>query len=94
LQIESWVIILKTFGSCLVLVTVAIVLALPHWPMENVYAGGMRFLATKSQENILLAPSLIIYYQMRSLELLPAEPSLDPEPLETEASSQTQEEYI
>jgi hypothetical protein len=62
--------------------------------MEDVYAGGMRFLAAKSQENILLAPSLIIYSHIRSLELLVDEQNLDPELLETEASSQTQEDMI
>jgi hypothetical protein len=54
--------------------------------MEDVYAGQMRFLAMKSQENILLAPSLIIYKVIESSVLLVVEPSLDPELLEIEAS--------
>jgi hypothetical protein len=62
--------------------------------MEDVYAGQMRTLVTKSQENILLAPSLIIYKVIESSVLLVVEPNLDLEPLETEASSQTLEEYI
>jgi hypothetical protein len=88
------VITLKIFGSCLVLVTLAAVLVLPHWPTADASTGKMRSLATKSQERILLAPSLIIYSHIKLLELLQEEPSLDPELLEIEASSPTPEDMI
>jgi hypothetical protein len=72
----------------------ATVLVLPHWPTDDVYAGPMRSLATQSQENILLAPWLIIYSVIESSVLLVVEPSLDLEPLEIEASWLTPEDWI
>jgi hypothetical protein len=72
----------------------ATALVLPHWPMEDVYAGQMRGLAMKSQENILLAPSLIIYKVIESSVLLVVEPNLDHEPLEIEASWPIPEDLI
>jgi predicted NodU family carbamoyl transferase len=59
---------------------------------KNVYTGAMRTLAIKSQENILSAPSLIVYSVIESAVSLVVEPNLDPEPLEIEVSSPTQEE--
>jgi hypothetical protein len=94
LLIENSVNILKTFGSCLVLAMLAIALVLPHWPMEDVYAGQMRTLVTKSQENILLMPSLIVYSVIESAVSLVVEPSLDPGPWETEVCSQTPADQI
>jgi hypothetical protein len=72
----------------------AIALVLPHWPMEDVYAGQMRTLAMKSQENILFAPSLIIYKVIESSVLLVVEQNLDPELLEIEASWPIPEDQI
>jgi hypothetical protein len=67
---------------------------LPHWPTADVYAGQMRTLATKSQENILFAPSLIIYKVIESSVSLVVEQNLDPEPLEIEASWPIPEDQI
>ena len=86
--------ILKISGSCLVLATVAVVLALPHWRTENESIGQVRTLARKSQERILSAPSSIAYSVIESAVSLAVEPSLDLEHLETEASSQTPEDQI
>jgi hypothetical protein len=72
----------------------ATALVLPHWPMEDVYAGQMRTLATRSQENILFAPSLIIYKVIESSVSLVVEQNLDPEPLEIEASWPIPEDQI
>jgi hypothetical protein len=72
----------------------AIALVLPHWPMEDVYAGQMRTLAIKSQENILLMPSLIVYSVIESSVSLAVEQNLDPELLETEVFLPTQEDLI
>jgi hypothetical protein len=72
----------------------AIALVLPHWPMDDVYAGQMRTLAMKSQENILFAPSLIIYKVIESSVLLVVEQNLDPEPLEIEVSLPIPEDQI
>jgi hypothetical protein len=72
----------------------ATALVLPHWPMEDVYAGQMRTLAMKSQENILFAPSLIIYKVIESSVLLVVEQNLDPELLEIEASWPIPEDQI
>jgi hypothetical protein len=62
--------------------------------MEDVYAGQMRTLATRSQENILFAPSLIIYKVIESSVSLVVEQNLDPEPLEIEASWPIPEDQI
>jgi hypothetical protein len=94
LLIENSVNFLKTFGLCLVLVTLVAVLALPHWPWENESIGEMRTLATRSQVNILSAPVSIVYSMIESAVLLAVEPSLDPELLETEAYWQTPEDRI
>jgi hypothetical protein len=72
----------------------AIALVLPHWPMEDVYAGQMRTLATKSHENILFAPSLIIYKVIESSVSLVVEQNLDLELLEIEVSLPTPADQI
>jgi hypothetical protein len=54
----------------------------------------MRTLAMKSQENILFAPSLIIYKVIESSVLLVVEQNLDPELLEIEASWPIPEDQI
>jgi carbamoyltransferase len=63
-------------------------------PMEGRLTGEMRTLATRSQENILQMPSSIVYSVIESSVSLVAEPSLDPELLEIEVSSPTQEDWI
>jgi hypothetical protein len=94
LLIEILVNILKTFGSCLVLAMLGLVLVLPHWHTEVAYTGKMRSLAIQSQANILSAPSLIIYSVIKSAVSLVDELNLDPELLEIEVSSPTLEEWI
>jgi carbamoyltransferase len=62
------------------------------------YGGPIEFkthsLVQKSAETILLMPSSIAYSAIRSLELLPEEPSLDPGHLGTEVFLLTQEDQI
>jgi hypothetical protein len=85
---------LKTFGSCLVLATLAAVLALLPLRMVDALTGRMLTWVETLQENTLLAPSLIVYSVIESLELLPVVLNLGPELSETEAYLLTPEAWI
>jgi hypothetical protein len=69
-------------------------LALLPLRMVDAFIGPQLAWVTRLQENTLLAPSLIIYSVIESLELLPVVLNLDPELLETEAYWQTPEVWI
>jgi hypothetical protein len=88
------VIILKTFGLCLALATLAVVLVLPPWLMVDNLTGTQPILARRSLESIPLMPSYIVYNMIESAVSLAVGPSLDPELLETEAYWQTLEDRI
>jgi hypothetical protein len=88
------VIILRTFGLCLALVMLAVVLVLPPSRMEVALTGTQPILARRSLESIPLMPSYIVYSMIESAVSLAVELSLDPEPWETEVCSQTPEDLI
>jgi hypothetical protein len=69
-------------------------LALLPLRMVNALIGPTLAWATTLPENTLLAPSLIVYSVIESLELLPVVLNLDPEHSATEALWQTPEVQI
>jgi hypothetical protein len=62
--------------------------------MVDPLLGAMLTWVITFPENILQTPAWIIYSAIESLELLPVVLNLGPEHLETEAYSQTLEDWI
>ena len=85
---------MKRFGISLVQATLVVVLALLPWPTDSDLTGRMRTLAMRSQETILLMPSVIVYSMIESAVSLAVGQNLDPELLEIEAYWQTPAEQI
>jgi hypothetical protein len=88
------VIILKTFGLCLALAMLVVVLVLPPWHTDDNLTGRMHTSVQRSLGNIPSLPVSIAYSMIESAVSLVVEPSLVLELLETEAYSPTQEEQI
>ena len=92
--IEILVSILKKFGSCLILVMLVVVLALPHSLTADELSLKTHSLVQTLAARTLSMPSSIVYSQIKSLELLPEELNLDPEPSAIEVSSPTPADQI